>query len=58
MRATFPGVSQVGSIADAVETMSDSWDIYRSDAITDAAVVAERFSQKQYGEGLIAVLGL
>ncbi|MGC3953803.1 MAG: glycosyltransferase family 4 protein [Propionicimonas sp.] len=46
------------SIADAVETMADDWPGYSERARVDAEVVADRFSFRQYADGLIAAMGL
>lgn len=46
------------SIADAVETIADDWPGYRARATVDAEVVADRFSFRQYADGLIAAIGL
>lgn len=56
-RITVPP-SDPSAIADAVERMIDEWETYRADASEDALTVADRFSQKQYGLGLISGMGL
>ncbi|MEA5116804.1 MAG: glycosyltransferase [Propionicimonas sp.] len=46
------------AIADAVEAIADDWTSYAEKASTDAVLLADRFSFRQYADGLIDAMGL